>query len=247
MKTDEWGDTLWTRTYLSGGNCVNLTDDGGYIVSGSWLYKTDANGNIGDVGVTEVDSLEDINYGEIYSVRATVKNFGRTTEPFPARCVITFRDLEAPEIRVDTVYWDTVFVDSLEAGQTRTISFKDYDFPQKGLYWMYATTMLDGDANPSNDAASSYMGEGVQEQPVADAPRWEVLASVGSRIVLRYQDCQEGFHASLFNAAGQKVDEVHSTQPGGTVSWGEGFLPGVYFIVSKTQGAVRAQKVVLIR
>jgi len=70
---------------------------------------------------------------------------------------------------------------------------------------------------------------------------------VGSQITLRFADSPQGFHADIYNAAGQKVDEVHSTQPGGTVSWGEGFLPGVYFIVPETQGAVRAQKIVLIR
>ena len=59
IKTDTYGDTIWTRTY--GGNyhdvayCVQQTDDGGYIVAGEienssdwddfYLVKTDANGN----------------------------------------------------------------------------------------------------------------------------------------------------------------------------------------------------------
>ncbi|MQY70795.1 hypothetical protein GH141_02525 [bacterium] len=92
---------------------------------------------------------------------------------------------------------------------------------------------------------------GITEPPVpvtpVTQPDWQITSSVGPHIVLRYQDCPQGFHVDIYNAAGQKVDELHSSQTSGTVSWGEGFLPGVYFIVPETQGAVRAQKVVLIR
>ena len=92
------------------------------------------------------------------------------------------------------------------------------------------------------------MGVGVVEQPIVEKPPdWEVITSIGSQIVLRYQDRPDGFRASIFDASGRKVDELHSDLTQGTITWGEGFLPGVYFIVPETQGAVRAQKVVLIR
>jgi hypothetical protein len=54
IKTDENGDTLWTRTFGGVGDdegaSVQPTADGGYIVAGSsgqnlWLIKTDASGN----------------------------------------------------------------------------------------------------------------------------------------------------------------------------------------------------------
>lgn len=50
MKTNSTGDALWTKVYYYGyneGHFVQQTTDGGYIVSGWSLIKTDSNGNSG--------------------------------------------------------------------------------------------------------------------------------------------------------------------------------------------------------
>jgi hypothetical protein len=49
IKTDENGDTLWTKTYgdsgWDSGYSVQQTTDGGYIIAGTELIKTDTNGD----------------------------------------------------------------------------------------------------------------------------------------------------------------------------------------------------------
>jgi hypothetical protein len=60
LKTDEYGDTLWTRTFggdtTDVGQCIQLTKDGGFIIVGTtmsygtehgdvWLIKTNPNGD----------------------------------------------------------------------------------------------------------------------------------------------------------------------------------------------------------
>lgn len=85
------------------------------------------------------------------------------------------------------------------------------------------------------------------EEPISEnSVNWEVVTSVGPQIVLRYADCPDGFHASIFDATGSKVDELHATGASGTISWGEGHSPGVYFIVP-VESRLSAQKIVLIK
>ncbi len=81
--------------------------------------------------------------------------------------------------------------------------------------------------------------------PITHLSNWQVTASIGSQITLRYADHPEGFSASIFDPSGRQVDEVHSAQTSGTVSWGEGYGPGVYFI-REAQGST-THKVVLVR
>jgi len=89
---------------------------------------------------------------------------------------------------------------------------------------------------------------GVAEQPaLKQSSDWEVLNPVGSRIVLRYGERPEGFCAHVFDATGRKVDELESAAPSGTIMWGDGQSPGVYFIrVSGTSSSL-TRKVALVR
>jgi len=50
IKTDRWGDSLWTKDYAGSGRFVEQTSDGGYVVTGIkdgdfWLLKADENGD----------------------------------------------------------------------------------------------------------------------------------------------------------------------------------------------------------
>ena len=88
--------------------------------------------------------------------------------------------------------------------------------------------------------------EGVVEDPFVEAPNWKLVTSIGLEIVLRYTDRPEGFHASVFDACGRKVDEIRAFDQSETVTWGKSHNPGVYFIVPSEDKA-SAQKVVLIK
>jgi len=81
IKTDENGDTLWTRTYGGiqddFGNCVQLTPDDGYIIVGYtfsfgygemdvWLIKTDSHGD-----TLWTKTFGGVNYDRGYSVEQT--------------------------------------------------------------------------------------------------------------------------------------------------------------------------------
>jgi hypothetical protein len=87
IKTDQVGDTLWTRMFDNGptntevGYCVQQTNDGGYIIAGwtptgyygetdIYLIKTDANGN----AIWEKTIGGNSCYDEAYSVQQTDDN-----------------------------------------------------------------------------------------------------------------------------------------------------------------------------
>jgi hypothetical protein len=89
---------------------------------------------------------------------------------------------------------------------------------------------------------------GIAEQPpVTHLSNWQITASVGSQIILRYSNHPGGFHASIFDASGRKVDELHAPLPSGTISWGQGFGQGVYFIRDMSFASGTVHKVVLTK
>jgi hypothetical protein len=92
------------------------------------------------------------------------------------------------------------------------------------------------------------MGVGVEEQPIPKQVfHWELVTSIGPQIVLRYTDRPDGFHASVFDATGRKVDEINATRSSGTISWGEGRSRGVYFIREESSYHRILQKIILVQ
>jgi hypothetical protein len=105
------------------------------------------------------------------------------------------------------------------------------------------------------DAAGD-IGGIAEEPPVTPVPvthslNWQVLTPVGRQIILQYSDCPSGFHASVFDATGCKVDELHSSEQSGMIIWGQCYGqcygPGVYFIRPTSFQQTVTKKVVLIR
>jgi hypothetical protein len=117
-------------------------------------------------------------------------------------------------------------------GETKFLDNGSYDF------WLIKT-----DANGDTLA--------LIEEPISEnSVNWEVVTSIGPQIALRYADYPQGFHASIFDATGRKVDELHSTECSGMITWGERYGcygSGVYFIRQVSGNSAISHKVVLLR
>lgn len=87
---------------------------------------------------------------------------------------------------------------------------------------------------------------GVEEPPTPTLSNWEVVSAIGHEVVLRYHDKPGGFHAKIYDISGKKCDECHSNLTSGTLEWGEGISPGVYFIREESETSPSVQKVILI-
>ncbi|MBA7596611.1 hypothetical protein ES703_03589 [subsurface metagenome] len=99
------------------------------------------------------------------------------------------------------------------------------------IVWVYPRSTPDSLCEAWALISDWDMGVGVVERPIVEKPPdWEVITSIGSQIVLRYQDRPDGFRASIFDASGRKVDEVHATESSGMITWGRCYGSGVYFI-----------------
>lgn len=80
----------------------------------------------------------------------------------------------------------------------------------------------------------------------AQKPQWYVSSPIGPAIVLQYENCPQGFSASVFDAGGRRVDELHSPSSDGVITWGRDHKSGIYFIVPEHL-QIPVRKVVLIR
>jgi len=263
MKTDSEGDSLWEHLYSLGEEglatcyCVQQTSDGGYIITGEanrvqslpvasdlFILKTDASGDsvwarlYGDEG-------RDIGYS-IYQtpddgyIVTGVKGLG----PYTNKGVWLLKIDEQGDSA-----WARTFGSVGDVGACVQVT-SDRGYIICGSTYSYAPMHRGADVLLMKTDSLGEVG-GVAEQPIVEKPaNWEVITSIGSQIVLRYQDRPDGFRASIFDASGRKVDEVHATESSGMITWGRCYGcygPGVYFIVLKSAGAIKAQKVVLIR
>ncbi len=262
LKTDEQGDTLWTQSssgwVLGRGYCVQQTSDEGYILTGSiapfydgknhlFLLKTDSTG---DTLWSRIDIgwLSPAGGGVGRCIQQTPDD-GYIITGYTSPWFGEIEDLWL--IKTDSegdTLWTRIYGGEAEdlancvdqtsdggyiiTGATKSFGAGGYDI------WLLKT-----------DANGDTLGivEEPPVTPVTHPSNWRLRASVGQQIVLQYSDFPHGFHAQVFDAIGQKVDEVHSTEQSGTVTWPAAHQsPGVYFIKQAGQTEPLA-KVVLIR
>ncbi|MBA7674312.1 hypothetical protein ES703_82522 [subsurface metagenome] len=232
LKTDSQGDSVWARTYCGEEGwayprSVEQTPDGGYViveVTGSaengdevWLLKTDSKGDTlwtRTIGSAEIDWAH---YGEMTRDGGCVIT-GHTQSSDPEdQDLWLIKTNENGDTLWTATYggagldWGFHVRQTSDGGYIITGITRSFGAGAEDL-WLIKT-----EANGDTLA--------VTEEPAAVSVDWQVN-SIGSQIVLRYSDRPQGFHAAIFNASGQKVDELHSDLQASTITWGRGDEPG---------------------
>lgn len=263
LKTSPQGDSLWMVIYdymgYNGdqGHCIQEADDGGFIITGIsyesmtprdgdiWLLKTDPQG---DTMWTRTFGAEKIDWG-LFVCTTSDGGYvltGMRDQIYPAwsNLWLIKTDADGNEIWSRTYGeigglendWGNCVRETSDggfiiAGATETWGAGGFDV------WLIKTD-----------------SEGlltVEEEPViSDALDWQIISSIGPRIVLRYEDSPNGFHAQVFDASGRMVDEIHAAEVSGTITWpGEqSKIPqGVYFIKEVVGKVTATRKVVLVK
>ncbi len=259
LKLNSTGKLLWEKGYTSSGsiygNYGEETSDGGYIFTG----QTDINREnmTGLLYVLKTDSKGDSVWASKYGT--SYQNYGACVHETPDGGYIVAGGcnqyglfdptgqgwLLKLDSSGDTVWTRTITYDSDGDNSFSCIQFTpdggyilageagDYEAEKGYEYWLVKTD------------SEGYVG--VVEEPFASNPtEVEPRSTVGRGVKLSYSDMPQGFHALVFDSIGRKVDELHSSLTSGTVEWGAGHSPGVYFI-KPLGNSQKAFKVVLVK
>jgi len=234
MKTDSQGDSIWTSPYGSAG--VRQTSDGGYIMATShykdvWIIKTNPEG---DTVWTRTYGGDDEEYS--YDVQQTTD--GGYIIVGETHSFATGRGSNVWLLKTDA-NGDTLWTRVLEPGIGRSVQqTTDGGYIISGSFGGGFLGLIKTDS-------LGYVG--VEEPPSTPTlSNWEVVSAIGHEVVLRYHDKPGGFHAKIYDISGKKVAECHSNLTSGTLEWGEGISPGVYFIREESETSPSVQKVILI-
>ena len=258
LRTDETGDTLWTRGFkLTSSRQIIQTSDQGYVIIGS-VHRSDPYES--DVFILRIDSLgnqvwlrtyggDDYDWGYDgeqtadggYIIVATTESFAHDPHADATDVWLLKTDSLGDTLwtRFYGENWVTAGASMAitpDNGYIMTGLTRDWEGVNTGLrdIWIMKVDSL------GNDVPT------VSEKPIDTETNWQLLSSIGSEVVMRYADCPQGFRAEVFDASGSKVDEIYADGPSGTITWGDGYKSGVYFI-RETKGKGSGQKVVLIR
>jgi hypothetical protein len=253
IKTDSLGDTSWIKTYggqkwnvYDRGNCVRQTDDGGYIVAGVFesfgtiLARFDANGDSLWTALPggEGYCVEQTNDGGYIIAGATKSaTCEATSGPEGDLCLIK------TDANGDTLWKREYGGNKVDAGRY-VQQTTDGGYIATGYTWSYGAGAEDLYLLKTDSLGLLSITEKLKPEL---SNSWEVVTSVGSQITLRYFDTPQGFHASVFNVSGRKVDELHSSNQSGVITWGMGYASGVYFIKNNNLSQTTTSKIVLVK
>ncbi len=249
MRTDEEGDTLWAyRDTIWFMECVAQTSDDACVATGF---------NNEDMFIVKLDSDGSLLWKKVYGdARRGYRDFGYCVQATPdGGCVVAGEY----SYNYDLGIGDAWFLKLDSDGDTSWTRTYGYDPGFDEVRWVQPTSdggyVLAGSTETWSSGGSdlfimktdSLGSVALQEEPVVENPQgFEIANPIGREIVVRYTDHPEGFRAQVYDASGRKIDELHSTQTSGILTWGERYGPGVYFIVAESIEATPV-KVVIVK
>ncbi|MBN2378747.1 hypothetical protein JXM67_02965 [candidate division WOR-3 bacterium] len=147
---------------------------------------------------------------------------------------------------------DFIWQGTLNAGEDYRFTSETWDAAATATYHVIADKTVGTLINCYDDNGADFFpiinaeALAVSEPEPETHPKIRVTSAVGPQIVLRYENMPRGFFARVFDASGRWVDELHSSDESGTLTWGCGQPEGVYFIKPE-QGSGSPMKVVLLK
>lgn len=241
LKVDKEGKLVWEKDYveLNGWSSLHETSDGGFIITGGVLIKAD---EYGDTIWTHSYFNSSYSAGGFFGHQMKDDNY-----------IIT--GLKAPSVKEHNIWlmkadsigdtlWTRTFGDSGRNEGHCVQETSDGGFVITGvLGWDQSA----GDIIIIKTDSLGLLG--ISEPPPVTHPLssdFEILSPIGSIVTLRYSNCPHGFHASVYDATGRRVDEIITPNQSGVLVWGPRQNPGVYFIVADTDSK-QVSKVILVK
>lgn len=249
QKTDSVGNMVWSRQ-LGGeyegaqdnGYCVKETNDRGFIIVGErtrslWLLKTDS---LGDTVWTKTFN------GTGYSVQQT-QDGGYIVAGRIGSFVTSFNPWRYDLLLLKTdSLGDTLWTRKYPDVENGTAI--GYCVQQTSDGGFLVVGELNGDIYFLKTDSLGLLGIS-EPYPVThpSLPGFELVQPIGPTVTLRYSNYPGGFRASVYDAGGRRVDELRAASQTGTITWGEGTPPGVYFIKVESGAMPEVQKFVIIK
>ncbi|MBN2379789.1 hypothetical protein JXM67_08315 [candidate division WOR-3 bacterium] len=252
-KIDQAGDTMWSKTFPEpgyGAYSLRETSDGGIIMCG---YASPSVGLL----VVKTDASGVVEWSTTYGGESFSAQDIRET-PDGGYVLTGIRDINPYKLDVvvqrlssaGDIQWTKIYGDTLNNELGRSIELtSDGGYAIGGsIYWdnpgpghqhdHYDVLLL------KLDESGDTMPTSISEVEPAREPGFEILTSTGSKVHLSSLR-DERLQLKIFDASGRLVDEL-ALDGHSKATWGNGFLPGIYFIKGISLNQVPC-KVILIK
>lgn len=195
-----------------------------------------------EVSMTEVDNADGMMHpGETSDVLVTILNTGEGVLT-PLSGILSTGDTKV-EVVDSAGSWGPIEQDEDAVNSTDPFSVRLKTDGEDGYQPSFSLYLEDELGHEFSVDFQLFTPAGVIETVVGDDTEWQVITTVGKQIVLQGPEDNGIAELTVFNTSGRKVERIHLT---GSVTWGQGHRPGVYFFVPDSD-ATRVEKAVLIR